>query len=89
MSNRGIDIGTNMLVSSHFDEDGEPKFKMQRDAFYRIVPKTEVNKNSIRMSLDKRGSNYIVDKDGSFIVVGEDALEIAIERNDVAQRPMR
>jgi len=88
MSNKGLDIGTNMLVVGHLDESGAPVFKMQRDAFYRIIPKTDVNRNSIRMSLDRRGSNYIVDDDGSFIVVGEDALEIAIERNDSVQRPM-
>lgn len=88
MGNKGLDIGTNMLVAAMLDGEGNPLFKMQRDAFYRIVPKTEVNKNSIRVSLDRRGSNYIVDTDGSFIVVGEDALEIAIERNDMAQRPM-
>lgn len=86
---KGLDIGTNMLVVGHMNEGGEPVFKMQRDAFYRIVPKTEVNRNSIRMSLERRGSNFIVDNDGSFIVVGEDALEIAIERNDRAQRPMQ
>ncbi len=88
MGHKGLDIGTNMLVAGMFDEGGNPVFKMQRDAFYRIVPKTEVNKNSIRISLDKRGSNYIIDEDNSFIIVGEDALEIAIERNDVVQRPM-
>jgi hypothetical protein len=88
MGNRGLDIGTNMIVAAMLDENDNPVFKMQRDAFYRIVPKTDVNRNSIKMSLDKRGSNYIVDEDDSFIVVGEDALEIAIERNDVAQRPM-
>ena len=70
---KGLDIGTNMIVAGMFDEEGNPVFKMQRDSFYRIIPKTEVNKNSIRMSLDKRGSNYIVDTDGSYIVVGEDA----------------
>ena len=92
MGSKGLDIGTNMIVAAQFDEEGVPVFKMQRDAFYRIVPKTEVNKNSIRMSLDKRGANFIFDDSirpyGSYIVVGEDALEIAIERNDVAQRPM-
>jgi hypothetical protein len=88
MGHKGLDIGTNMLVAAYMDENGEPKFKMQRDAFYRIIPKSEVNRNSIRISLDKRGANYIVDNDGSYIVVGEDALEIAIERNDMAQRPM-
>jgi hypothetical protein len=88
-NHKGLDIGTNMLVAASVDDDGSPIFKMQRDAFYRIVPKTEVNRNSIKMSLDKRGSNYIIDEDGSFIVVGEDALEIAIERNDFAKRPMQ
>jgi len=85
----GIDIGTNMIVAAYADENETPIFKMQRDAFYRIIPKTEVNRNSIRISLDKRGASYIVDTDGSFIIVGEDALEIAIERNDKAQRPMQ
>jgi len=88
MANKGLDIGTNMLVAAMQDDEGNPVFKMQRDAFYRIIPKTEVNRNSIRVSLDKRGANYIIDEDGSFIIVGEDALEIAIERNDYAKRPM-
>lgn len=84
----GLDVGTNMIVSATTDEEGSPVFRMQRDAFYRIVPKTPVNRNSIKTSLDKRGTNYIIDEDKSFIIVGEDALEIATERNDVVQRPM-
>jgi len=88
MSNKGLDIGTNMLVAASVGKDGAPVFKMQRDAFYKIVPKSEVNKNSIKMSLEKRGANFLVDGD-NFIVVGEDALEIAIERNDVAKRPLK
>lgn len=88
MGHKGLDIGTNMLVAAMTDDEGNPTFKMQRDAFYRIVPKTDVNRNSIRVSLDKRGANYLIDEDNSFIIVGEDALEIAIERNDMAQRPM-
>ena len=90
MSNgKGLDIGTNMLVAGMLDGEDNPVFKMQRDAFYRIIPKTEVNKSSIKTSLDKRQANYIIDEDESFIVVGEDALQIAIERNDSAQRPMQ
>lgn len=88
MSNKGLDIGTNMIVASMLDTSDNHVFKMQRDAFYRIVPKSEVNRNSIKVSIDKRGSNYVTDTDGSFIIVGEDALHIAIERNDTAQRPM-
>lgn len=85
----GLDIGTNMLVAATFDEEGNPVFKMQRDAFYRIVPKSEVNRNSIRRALENRKFNFIEDTTGSFIVVGEEALETAIERNDIAKRPLR
>jgi hypothetical protein len=89
MSNgKGLDIGTNMIVAAEINEDGKAHFKMQRDAFYKIVPKSEVNKNSIRTALERRGADFIVDGI-DFIVVGEDALEIAIERNDVAKRPLR
>lgn len=88
MASKGLDIGTNLIVAASTNEKGEVIFKQQRDAFYRIVPKTTVNSNSIRVSLDKRGVNYIIDEDGSFIIVGQDALELAIERNSSAQRPM-
>jgi len=87
-SHKGLDIGTNMLVAGSMDVNGAASFKMQRDAFYRITPKSEVNKNSIHMSLDKRKASYIID-DGTFIVVGEDALEMAIERHDKAERPLQ
>lgn len=89
MGNKGIDIGTNTLIAASMSDEGTPIFKMQRDAFYKIVPKSQINRNSIRLSLEKRGANFIVDAEGSLIVVGEDALEIAIERNDVAKRPLR
>jgi actin-like ATPase involved in cell morphogenesis len=85
----GIDIGTNMLISASLGEDGSPIFKMQRDAFFKIVPKSKVNSKSIEMALTKRAANFIFDSDGNCIVVGNDALEIAIERNAVAKRPMR
>lgn len=84
----GLDIGTNMLVAAFLGEGNAPRFKMQRDAFFRIVPKSQVNQSSIRMGLEKRGCSFIADSDGSFIVVGQDALEIAVERNGIAQRPL-
>lgn len=83
---KGLDVGTNMLVCGLLQE-GEPKFRMERDAFYRIVPKSDVNRQAIKTSLEKRGSNFIVEDD-HFIVVGEDSLHIAMERNDIALRPM-
>ena len=89
MGSKGLDIGTNMLVAASLDDDGSPVFRMERDAFYTIVPKSEVNKNSIKMSLEKRGCNFITNTDGAFTVVGEEALQIAIERNDIARRPLK
>jgi len=85
---KGLDVGTNLLVAASMTEDGSPIFKMQRDAFYRLVPKSEVNSNAIKISLDKRDADYIIDADGSFIVIGDDALDIAIERRGVAERPL-
>jgi hypothetical protein len=87
---KGLDIGTNMLVAGMLNDEGVPTFKRERDAFYSISPKSEVNKSSIMSSLKKRGANFILDdRSGEIIVVGEDALEIAIERNDVAKRPLQ
>ena len=87
---KGLDIGTNMLVVGMLDEEDAPFFKRERDAFYSISPKSEVNKNSIISSLKKREANFILDeKTNDIIVVGEDALEIAIERNDIAKRPLQ
>ncbi len=83
----GLDIGTNMLVSATLDENGNPVYKKQRDAFFKIVPKSEVNRKSIRMSLESRKANFIIDND-EFIIVGEDALRMANERNLEARRPM-
>jgi len=85
----GLDIGTNLLVAGISEDEGAAIFKNQRDCFYRIIPKTKVNRNSIKMSLDKRNVSYIIDEDGTFVVVGQDALDIATERNTVTQRPMQ
>jgi len=83
----GLDIGTNMLVSARLDNGGEPYYRKQRDAFFRITPRSNINKKSIQMSLESRRSNFIVEGD-DFIVVGEDALHMANERNMTARRPM-
>lgn len=84
----GVDVGTNRLVSATISSEGKPVFKTERDAFYRIIPKSEVNKNAIKASLDKRGSNYIIEGN-NFCVVGEHALQIALDRNDASMRPMQ
>lgn len=87
MKGTGLDIGTNMLVAATIGEDGKPVYKRQRDAFFTITPKSEVNKKSIRIALESRRANFIIDGE-DFIVVGEDALRMANERNLEARRPM-
>jgi len=83
----GLDIGTNMLVSATMNDEEQVVYKRQRDAFFKIVPKSEVNKKSIRTALEGRKANFIIDNEG-FVVVGEDALLMANERNLNARRPM-
>jgi len=48
MANVGLDLGTNLLVSAKINEEGHVDFKSQRDAYYTLVPKTEVNRNSMK-----------------------------------------
>jgi len=88
MAITGVDVGTNRLVAATMDNSGNVDFKSERDAFYRIVPKSDVNRKAIKMSLEKRGSNFITE-DTNFCVVGEDAMQIALDRNDSSMRPMR
>jgi intein/homing endonuclease len=57
-----------------------------RDAFYVIKPTTPVATKMIEKGL--AGKTFIKDSDGSFILLGKDAIEKAIERNDKAKRPM-
>lgn len=89
MANKGVglDIGTNMLVSAVMDENGLPIYKKQRDAFFKIIPKSNVNRKSIQIALESRKANFIIDNEG-FVIVGEDALLMANERNANARRPM-
>jgi len=84
----GLDIGTNMLVAAFMGDGGQPIYKKERDAFFKLTPKSEVNKKSIRMSLESRHANFIIDGN-DFIVVGEDAIHMANERNVAARRPMQ
>jgi actin-like ATPase involved in cell morphogenesis len=84
----GLDIGTNMIVHAKMNEAGEVVYKKQRDAFFKITPKSEINRKAIRKALEGRNSNFIIDENKDFIVVGEDALHMANERNMEARRPM-
>ena len=83
---KGLDVGTSFIVLSSDSTDGVV-YKDFRDAFYIIKPTTPVATKMIEKGL--AGKIFIKDdQDGSFILLGKDAIEKAIERNDTAKRPM-
>lgn len=82
---KGLDVGTSYIVLSS-DTSGAVEYKDFRDAFYIIKPTTPVATKMIEKGL--AGKVFIKDADGSFILLGKDAIEKAIERNDTAKRPM-
>jgi len=82
----GLDVGTSFVIASRAGEDGEVKYKEFRDAFYRIKPSTPIATRMIEKGLS--GKTFLKDEDGSFIVIGADAIEKAVERHDSASRPM-
>jgi hypothetical protein len=81
----GLDVGTSFIVLAK-DDNNNIIYKDFRDAFYIIKPTTPVATKMIEKGLS--GKVFIKDRDGSFILLGKDAIEKAIERNDTAKRPM-
>jgi hypothetical protein len=82
---KGLDVGTSYIVLSA-ENNGSVEYKDFRDAFYIIKPTTPVATKMIEKGLS--GKTFIKDADGSFIILGKDAIEKAVERNDAAKRPM-
>lgn len=82
---KGLDVGTSFIVLSS-ENNGSIEYKDFRDAFYVIKPTTPVATKMIEKGLS--GKTFIKDSDSSFIILGKDAIEKAIERNDTAKRPM-
>jgi len=81
----GLDVGTSFIISAKESKD-KIIYKDFRDAFYVIKPSTPIATKMIEKGLT--GKVFIKDQDGSFILLGQDAIEKAIERNDTAKRPM-
>lgn len=85
MAGIGLDVGTSYIVKAQ-DTNGNIEYKDFRDAFYIIKPSSPVATKMIEKGLS--GKVFIKDNNGSFILLGKDAIEKAIERNDTAKRPM-
>lgn len=93
---KGLDVGTSYIVLASggeipvsFTSDDQTdyvEYKEFRDAFYVIKPSTPVATKMIEKGL--QGKTFVRDEDGKFIILGQDAIEKAVERNDSAKRPM-
>lgn len=83
---KGLDVGTSFIVQATDGVNDTVEYKDFRDAFYVIKPTTPVATKMIEKGL--QGKVFVKDADGSFIILGQDAIEKAVERNDSAKRPM-
>lgn len=84
----GLDIGTNSIIAARLNKEGNILYKMQRDAFFEIKPVTKVQALGIQNSLDKKEYKYMK-QDGSFFIIGKDAIDAASDRRQNTRRPMQ
>ena len=83
---KGLDVGTSFIVLAEEGSKNKVTYKDFRDAFYVIKPTTPIATKMIEKGL--AGKTFVKDEDGSFIILGKDAIEKAVERHDSAKRPM-
>jgi hypothetical protein len=82
---KGLDVGTSFIVQAS-EQNNETVYRDFRDAFFIIKPSTPVAAKMIDKGL--QGKVFVKDADGTFIVLGQDAIEKALERNSSVLRPM-
>ena len=83
----GLDLGTNAIVRARLVETDEVVTTWIRDAFLNLKPTNKIVQNTMRKGLEKAGISFL-EKDDCFIIIGDDALNAAVERGLTTQRPM-
>lgn len=87
---KGLDVGTSYIVLATQPQNDETynlmEYKDFRDAFYIVKPANIITQNMIEKGL--AGKSFVKDSDGSFIILGQDAIDKALEKNESANRPM-
>lgn len=83
---KGLDVGTSYIVLSQKIDHSTVGYRDFRDAFYIIEPGNIIAAKMIEKGLS--GKIFVKDQNGSFIVLGQDAIDKALEKNDSAKRPM-
>lgn len=81
----GVDVGTAFLIRAE-EKDGGIKYTEFRDAFYKMKPASPIAAKMMEKGLANMA--YFRDKDGTYVVVGADAIAKAVERHDSAKRPL-
>jgi len=92
---KGLDVGTSFIVlakdaaqntTTSPQTVGLVEYRDFRDAYFMIKPTTPVAVKMIEKGL--QGKVFVKDADGTFIILGQDAIEKAVERNASVKRPM-
>jgi hypothetical protein len=82
----GLDVGTSFIITAREAEGSGIQYREIRDAFFRMKATTPIAAKMMEKGLT--GQKYFKDVDDSFVVVGQDAIERAIERHTATARPM-
>jgi hypothetical protein len=82
---RGLDLGTSYVIVGRTLKGGRINYTEMRDCFFELMPKTRISRQIMIKGLE--GQKYFQDGD-KFIVIGQDAIERAIERHESTFRPM-
>lgn len=85
MAGVGLDVGTSFIIAAREVVDGT-EYKEARDAFLRIKANTPIAAAMMEKGL--KDQKHFKDTDGSFVVIGQDAIDRAIERHLTVSRPM-
>ena len=78
----GLDVGTSFLIKATEAEEGI-NYTEFRDAFYRMKPASPIAAKMMEKGLTNLA--YFKDTDGSFVVVGEDAISKALVELNVSR----
>lgn len=84
----GLDIGTSFLQVARETAEGRTEFLSERDAFYAIKPSSPIAAKFVEKSLTSKQA-FVLKSEGVFYVVGRQAIETAIERGGVVERPLK
>ena len=85
MSGVGLDVGTSFLIAARQTDEGI-MFREHRDAFFRIQPSSPIASKMIEKGL--QGLTYFKEDSGDFVLIGQDAIAKAVERQLSARRPL-